>query len=133
MDTRGEKSKMERKPQQEEKHPSDLEPILEPNHLAGQNIGPRPDEREVPVRTAFDHKLAHALLAGFTDDELKQIPILETESRLEQGATYIDLADNVPHELKATGGMTAKPQNLFVPKNRVPYWIWNRLIGERRP
>jgi hypothetical protein len=29
--------------------------------------------------------------------------------------------------------MAALPGNAYVPKDRVPYEIWNRLIGEEKP
>lgn len=133
MDTRGEKSDMQRKPQQEENQPSRLKDMLDPDHMAGQNIGAPPTERELMVPTAYDRKELHQRLRDdFTDDELKQIPVLQEGSRLEQGATYIDLAEGTPRELTATAGMTAEARNCYVPKNRVPYDLWNRLIGEEK-
>lgn len=99
----------------------------------GQNIGPGLTEREVPLPTAYDVKRIHRALDDFRDDDLKQIPILPVGSRLQQGATYLDLAADRPEEFKTTGGLTAEPGHYYVPKDRVPYEIWNRLIGEPKP
>jgi hypothetical protein len=90
-------------------------------------------EREVQVRTAYDVKEIHRSLTGFSDDDLKQIPILPEGTRLEQGATYIDLAEERPSEVKVNAGVVARAGQYYVPKDRVPYTIWNRLIGEAKP
>ena len=54
-------------------------------------------------------------------------------SRLEQGATYIDLHSDTPQEFTATGDMEAGPHNWFVPKREIDYQLWNRLIGVDNP
>jgi hypothetical protein len=90
-------------------------------------------EREVQLRTAYDVKEIHRSLADFSDDDLKQIPILPEGTRLEQGATYIDLAEERPSEVKVNAGVVARAGQYYVPKDRVPYTIWNRLIGEAKP
>jgi hypothetical protein len=99
---------------------------------AGEN-GAGTAEREVQLRTAYDVKEIHRSLAGFSDDDLKQIPILPEGTRLEQGATYIDLAEERPSEVKVNAGVVARAGQYYVPKDRVPYTIWNRLIGEPKP
>lgn len=73
-------------------------------------------------------KEAHELLADFTDDLLKQIPILPEGARLEQDATYIDLAGDRT-EFTATSDMAAEPGRLLTPKSEVDYQLWNRLRG----
>ena len=40
----------------------DFERDLSPNHLAGQNLGPRTDDANRPHRTAFDIKPVHQAL-----------------------------------------------------------------------
>ena len=70
---------------------------------------------------------------GFTDDELKRIPILPQGSRLEQGATCVDLQDSQLAEFTATGAMEATPGHWYVPKSEVDYQLWNRLIGITNP
>ena len=132
MDTKGELSNAQRVPQQDAKHPRDAERDLNPNRMAGQNVGTQGGDREVPVATAFDVKDVHRTLDGFTDDDLKQIPILAEGTRLEQGAVYIDVARG-GDEIKATGGMVAERGQCLVPKDRTPYELWNRLRGVERP
>lgn len=121
------------KPQSEVKHPPEWQADLNPNHLAGQNLGPRAEDLETGLLSAYDRKDVHRGLSRFADDELKQIPILSAGRRLQQGATYIDLRSPERGEFTATGGMTASDDDLLVPKAEVPYTIWNRLRGIDSP
>src|SRR4051812_40718210 len=79
------------KPQTEQKHPDSWAPDLSPDRMAGQNIGGIAEAHERMTRTAYDVKPVHRALQRFTDDELRQIPILDVGTRLRQGATYLDL------------------------------------------
>ena len=133
MDTRGELSNAQRVPQQDAKHPRDVERDLNPNRMAGQNVGTQSGEREVPILTAFDVKDIHRALHGFTDDDLKQIPVLPEGTRLEQGAAYLDLAGDRRDEIKAMGGMAVERGHYVIPKDRTPYDLWNRLRGDEKP
>jgi hypothetical protein len=116
-----------------EQHPEPWRQDLNPDAMAGQNVGLAGPHPEDDARTAYDIKAAHDYLAGFTDDELKLIPVLPEGSRLEQGATYIDLRDPGRRELTAMGYMEAGPENWYVPKTEVDYHLWNRLIGVQNP
>jgi len=117
-----------------DKHPPEYQRDLNPDAAAGINfgtVGSHP-EKENP-RTAFDVKEAHRLLKDFTDDQLKQIPILPVGHRLEQDATYLDLAAPDRKEFTATSGMEVGPDALIVPKSEVDYQLWNRLRGITDP
>jgi len=117
-----------------DKHPPKYQGDMNPDAAAGINygsVGPHP-ERDNP-RTAHDVKEAHRLLKDFSDDQLKQIPILPAGTRLEQDATYIDLADPARKEFKATSGMEVKTDALITPKSEVDYQLWNRLRGVTDP
>jgi len=116
-----------------EQHPEAWRQDLTPDAMAGQNVGLAGPHPESDARTAFDLKDVHRSLQGLTDDQLKQIPILPPGSRLEQGATYIDLRDPMRREFKARGDMEAGPDNWYVPKDQVDYQLWNRLIGVTDP
>src|SRR5437868_14701865 len=115
--------------------PEGLRADLNPDLMAGQNIGLEGyhPEKARGVKTAYDVKGVHDRFQSLGDDELKQIPILPAGTRLEQGATYIDLKEREPKEFTARGEMEAKPTNWFVPKNEVDYQLWNRLIGVDNP
>jgi len=118
-----------------EQHPEEYRGDLNPDFMAGQNVGlagPHP-EKASDVHTAYDIKNLHNRLPGFEDGELKQIPVLPEGTRLEQGATYIDLREREPQEFTARGDMVAAPSNWFVPKSEVDYQLWNRLIGVDNP
>jgi len=120
-------------PRPGEQHPEQWRRDLNPDAMAGANhgrTGPHPEE---DARTAYDQKDLHRALNRFRDDELKQIPVLPAGARLEQGATYIDLAGEKPREFTATGDMTAGPQHWLVPKTEVDYRLWNRLRGVQTP
>ncbi|MDQ4075566.1 MAG: hypothetical protein M3220_04880 [Chloroflexota bacterium] len=116
-----------------EQHPEEWREDLNPDNMAGMNYdleGPNP---EIDAPTAFEKKELHEKLEGYNDDELRRIPILPEGSRLEQGATYIDLKEDEPHEFNAMAGMEAGPDNWYVPKDKVGYQLWNRLIGVENP
>jgi hypothetical protein len=131
MDT---KQKASSKPQAlTPRHPDEYRSDLNPDAMAGQNIGAAGPHPEKHARTAHDLKDLHARLRDWLDGDLKQIPVLPEGTRLEQNATYIDLGADELREFTATGGMTAGPQHRYVPKAEVPYTLWNRLLGIRDP
>jgi hypothetical protein len=122
---------MENRPQADAKHPPEYQRDLNPDHLAGQNVGMPSADREIGLRSAYDVKPLHRALSDFPDDELKEVPILEEGQRLRQGATYMDLRDR--REFTATGDMAAGSDNAYVAKDQVPYPTWNRLRGITDP
>jgi len=119
-------------PEPGSQHPPKWRQDLNPNPHAGQNVGAVAAGGPSP-RTAFDLKEAHRRLDGFSDQELKQIPILMSGTRLAQGATYLDLADSRRQEFTGMGNMEAGPDNWYVHKDTVDYQLWNRLIGVQNP
>ena len=114
-------------------HPEEWQHDLNPHPFAGQNIGVPGTAAEKDAPTAYDIKDIHQQFHGFTDDELKRIPVLAPGTRLEQGAVYVDLQDPQLKEFKARGDMAAEPKNQYVPKSEVDYQLWNRLIGISDP
>jgi hypothetical protein len=101
--------------------------------MAGQNLGIGEAQPAKQGPTAYDVKAVHKRLKQFTDDELKQLRILPTGSRLEQGATYIDLNNLELGEFTATADMHAGPNTWIVAKKDVHYELWNRLTGVESP
>lgn len=116
-----------------QQHPEEWRRDLNPDPVAGQNQGPSESQAEKDAATAYEVKSIHRQFHGFTDDELKRIPILSRGTRLQQGATYVDLQDEGLREFTATGDMEAGPNNWYVPKDEVDYQLWNRLIGVTNP
>ncbi|HEY9770178.1 MAG TPA: hypothetical protein V6C71_17090 [Coleofasciculaceae cyanobacterium] len=119
---------------QQSGHPSDQEPDqwqkdLNPDPMAGQNHGVETTQEDVYDLTAYDLEELHDRLADFTKDELKKIPVLKVGTRLQQGATYINLNDPLREEFTGMGDMSAENNNLIIPKNKVGYELWNRLIS----
>jgi len=84
-------------------------------------------------RTAFHLRKAGVDLGNIEDAELKQVPVIPDGEPLRQGATYVDLCAKRREEFTATGNMNAEPGHSYAHKDRVPYEIWNRLIGEEKP
>ena len=134
----------EPKQQARQKHPDEWQRDLNPGHLAGQNIGPASDTATDARYTAFHlvrrnassaflGRKAGAELNRMDDEELKQVPLVPEGTRLQQGATYVDLRASRTQEFTARADMVAGPDNAYAPKDRVPYEIWNRLIGEPKP
>ena len=114
-------------------HPDEYQADLNPNLMAGQNTGSVGDHPEKDAQTAYDVKDVHRRMRGFSDDELKQIPVVPTGSRLEQGATYLDLLNPGQGEITAQGNMEAGSNTCYVPKSEVDYQLWNRLRGVEDP
>ena len=114
--------------------PEEFRRDLYPHPMAGQNYGDANPHPEQTGPTAYDVKAANRRLQDFTDDELKKIPIMPPGSRLEQGATYIDLRapGETCREFTATGNMAADLDHWYVPKEAVGYPLWNRLISAGR-
>lgn len=135
MDTKSDFNAGERMPQATQKHPDEWQQDMNPDQMAGQNIGLRHDHgSELPLPTAYDVKDVHRTLReDFQDDELKKIPIVPKGGRLQQGATYLDLRDPERRTFTAMGGMSAEEDNRFIPKDEVPYSLWNRLTGVENP
>lgn len=133
-ETQSSKTEGTDKPQTEKKHPDEWERDLNPNRMAGQNIGAQGAQQEQGTRNAYDDKAVHdALSEDFDDGELKTIPLVPEGARLQQGATYVDLKDDARDEFTATGRISAEPGTWYVPKDEVPYSLWNRLIGVENP
>ena len=57
------------------------------------------------------------------------ICLLPAGTRLEQGATYLDLAHVERGTFTATGDMQVGAASWLVAKKEVPYELWNRLFG----
>lgn len=83
--------------------------------------------------SAYEMKALHRTLADLTDDELKEIPILPTGTRLSAGAKYLDLAHLEQGELVGEAGMLAEPEHYYVPKKETSYVLWNRLNQVENP
>lgn len=84
-------------------------------------------------RTANDEKEAHRQLVDWTEDELKQVPLLPVGAPLEPGATYVDLRDPARRAFAATGEMHVPSDGLYVPRSEVDERTWHRLLGVRAP
>lgn len=112
--------------------PDDWQRDLHPNFMAGQNVGMAGPRTEFQP-SAYDLQVVHNRLKGLPDTDLKAIPVLAPGTRLEQGATYIDLKEAEPREFTARGDMEATEDHWYVAKKAVDWQLWNRLIGVDNP
>ncbi len=112
-----------------EQHPEEYRADLNPAHDAGETHGPRQHR----LRRAYDIKDLHQRNADLSNDELKAIPVLEEGERLAQGAVYFDMRRPERGAFKAMGGMTAGPENWYVPKADTDYPLWNLITGVDDP
>lgn len=113
--------------------PHDFWRDLNPTFLAGENYGTQGPQPGKNGPSAYDVKAVHDRLRDINDEDLKRVPVIPPGSRLQQGATYVDLAAAHPEEFTATGNMTAGRENLYIPKAETPYWLWNEVIGVKNP
>ncbi len=110
-----------------DKHPAEYETDLNPNAMAGQNIGaPSPADDTI---AAVDLKETHVALPELTNDELRTLRVIRPGRCLEQNATYLDLNDRERGEFTVTGEKVTKPDDLIVAKKHTDYELWNRLRG----
>ena len=116
-----------------ERHPEPWRSDLNPNALAGQNIGLEADRPEEHGIHASSLKEAWSLLPELTADELKELRVLPVGSRLEESATYLDLRDRGRGEFKATSGMHVAAGEWLVAKRDVDHELWNKLRGKAVP
>jgi len=115
------------KPQSVKKHPTRWRKDLNPAAMGGQNLGAQ-NLSDLPHRTAADDKQLSRQLKNFSDDELRQIPLVPAGAGLEQRAVYVDLRNPDRGPMTAAGDEVARAENLYAPKAEVPYEIWNRLL-----
>jgi hypothetical protein len=105
---------------------------LHPAAHAGQNHGETALDA-ANVKPASSIKALRNRLSGFERAELHEILVLLEGSRLQQGATYLDLDEPFPEPFTATGGMVVEKGQVLVCKSDTPYALWNRLIGLTEP
>ena len=106
---------------------ADFDHDLRPHEGSGQN---NPESHgSNPTRNAYDIKDLHEKFPQLSSAELKQLAILPTAARLEQGASYIDLNRLEEGEFKARADFAVTETNLLVAKNSVDYELWDRLRG----
>jgi hypothetical protein len=115
----------------EEKHPEPYQQDLGPDASKGLNYGL--EGADIPTRTAIDIKEFHEYLQDFTPDELRQMEVLQHGARLETKATYINLADEHPHEIQAMGNEDVGDNDYYIAKKDVPYELWNKLLERFKP
>src|ERR1051325_253544 len=118
------------KPQDEKKHPDEWQRDLNPRDAQGQNIGSYTASADPRERTAAEIKQLTALLKDFSNDELRQIPIVPAGTQLKQGAVYLDLKKPAAGPVVATDETIASENSFYTPKAEVPYEVWNRLLDK---
>lgn len=98
-----------------------------PNREVGtdmaESVQPPPEHGRL---TAYDFRDELQGIFGWTDDELRQLPIVYG-AELAAGEVYIDLDHPEQGEFRATDEATINPGCRYVPKRAVPEGAWYRL------
>ena len=108
----------------------DFDKDLRPNEFAGNNDGAETAQNEKAAPSAYEFKELHDRFPQLDNADLKNIPILPADTRLDQGATYLDLNNLDKGEYSAVGNETVGEKDYIVPKSEVGYPLWNRLTGK---
>ncbi len=82
--------------------------------------------------SAAADKVLHKQLRALDNDELARLAVLEPGTRLDQGATYLDLNRLQDGPFKALGGHEAAATDRYIAKRDTEYELWNRLVGDDR-
>jgi hypothetical protein len=115
------------KPQDRAKHPKELERELSPGVDAVRTRGTA-RATEPKTRPASELKDLVRVLHGFTSDELRQIRVVASGSRLTPGATYLDVRAPSRGAFVAPDESYAGKDAWFVAKTDVAPPVWNRLL-----
>lgn len=81
-------------------------------------------------RPAADDKRLRDRLSELSNEEMSRLSVLQPGTRLEQGGTYVDLADPARVPFKALAGHDSGPSHRYVAKRDTDYELWNRLVGQ---
>ena len=81
-----------------------------------------------PGRTAYDIKALHEKWPGLSDRILKQIPLLDIGTSLQERAQYFDLMHPERGEFKGRSDWAVEPTSYLVAKKQVDPEFWNALI-----
>jgi hypothetical protein len=113
-----------------DQHPEEWREDLNPHPMAGQNLGTTGLQAAPQFPTTYDLKAAHRQFSALSDDELKRIRILPARTRLEQGATYVDLKDPARGEFTARGDMEAGLDEWCVAKSDTD-WSCSQIVDHK--
>ena len=108
----------------------DFDKDLRPNEFSGENDGASSAQNEKNAPSAYEYKELHDQFPQLSNADLKNIPILPAGTRLDQGATYLDLMNLEKGEYSAVANETVGEKDRIVPKTEVGYPLWNRLTGK---
>ena len=108
---------------------ADFDNDLHPHSRAGQNDSPDRNEG----RSAFDLKELqtplHALLQKLPNQELKQIPVLDTGTRLQEGAVYLDLRNLDGGPFQGMNNREVGADDAFTAKSHLDHEQFAYLTG----
>lgn len=119
------------KPQKQQKHPTRYAEDLNPDYMAGQNIGSSGPDSVDRGPYASERKDLVDSLVEFNKNELDQIPLVRAGARLKRNATYLDIRIRGERPFTATGDMFAPEGRCIVPKAETPDDLWKRLLARQ--
>lgn len=130
---RTEEHHSQRYPQSNTSQADEYDRDLHKHSREGQNIGDYTVTGDPEAKSASQIKEIRNQMSDWTDETLREIPIVPVGRQLKEGAVYLDLHASAISPFTAHEGMVAREENWYVPKAETPYPIWNRLIGIENP
>ena len=88
---------------------------------------PRPPAGSVRTRSALEVRAEHRVLRGFSDADLRRIPVLPEGTTLSRRARYLDLHDPARAEFPAEGYEVVEPGQHVIAEAQVARELWDRL------
>ena len=108
---------------------ADFDNDLHPHNRAGQNNSSDRNEGRTAFVLKENESTLHARLQKLPDQELKQIPLLDTGTRLQEGAAYLDLRNLDGGAFQGMNNREVGANDAFTSKSHLDHEQFAYLTG----
>ena len=108
---------------------ADFDNDLHPHNRAGQNNSQDNNEGRSAFLLKENESTLHPRLQRLPDQELKRIPVLDTGTRLQEGAAYLDLRNLDNGAFQGMNNRTVTGTDAFVAKSHLDHEQFAYLTG----
>ena len=108
---------------------ADFDNDLHPHNRAGQNDSPDRNEGRSAFMLKENESTLHPRLQALPNQELKQIPLLDTGTRLQEGAAYLDLRNLNGGAFQGMNNREVSADDAFVAKSHLDHEQFAYLTG----
>ncbi len=108
---------------------ADFDNDLHPHNRSGQNDSPDRNEGRSAYLLKENESTMHPRLQMLPVQELKQIPVLDTGTRLQEGAAYLDLRNLDSGAFQGMNNREVGPDDLFTAKSHLDHEQFAYLTG----